>query len=89
MSSPLDDPVVRRRTQVIAFVRATKALGYGLLLTSIVGFVAGAIAGFPGLAVTVTVVGLVGSCIVLPVPIVLGYAVRKAEREDPLTPSRS
>ena len=89
MSASHDDPVVRRRLQVVAFVRATKALGYGLLLLSIAGFLVGAIAGFPGLAVSVTIVGLVGSCIVLPIPIVLGYAVRKAEREDPLTPRGS
>ena len=31
---------------------------------------------------TVTVVALVAACIVLPVPIVLGYGLRAAERED-------
>jgi ABC-type Fe3+ transport system permease subunit len=80
-----DDPVVRRRQQIDRFVRATKALGYLLLLVSIVAFGIGALLDFPDWAVRASVVGLVGSCIVLPIPIVLGYAVRKAEREDPLT----
>ena len=31
---------------------------------------------------TATVVALVGACIVLPVPIVMGYGLRAAERED-------
>ena len=32
--------------------------------------------------VTVTVVALVAGCVILPVPIVLGYGLRAAERED-------
>ena len=53
-----------------------------LLLGAVVAFVVAAIAGFPSWAVTVTVVALVGACVVLPVPIVLGYGLRAAERED-------
>ncbi len=79
------DPIVARRRQVAAVVRATKRFGYLLLLASIVGFVAGVWTDFESWAVGVAVVGLVGACIVLPIPIVLGYAVSKAEREDPLT----
>ena len=45
-------------------------------------FVAAAIAGFPSALLTVTVVSLVAACLVLPVPIVLGYGLRAAERED-------
>jgi len=33
-------------------------------------------------AVTVTVAALVVACVVLPVPIVIGYGVRAAEREE-------
>jgi hypothetical protein len=41
-----------------------------------------AISGFPSGIVTVTVVALIAACVVLPVPIVLGYGLRAAERED-------
>jgi hypothetical protein len=45
-------------------------------------FVVAAVAGFPSAVVTVTVVALVGACVVLPAPIILGYGLRAAERED-------
>jgi hypothetical protein len=32
--------------------------------------------------VTVTIVSLVAACVILPVPIVMGYGLRAAERED-------
>jgi hypothetical protein len=81
-----DDPVVARRAQVTRFVTWSKRVGYALLLASIGAFCLGAVTDFPSATVTVAVVGLIGSCVVLPIPIVLGYAVAKAEREDPLRP---
>jgi hypothetical protein len=77
-----DDPVVLRRARIARWVAVGKRVGYGLLLLAVVAFVVAAIAGFPTWAVTVTVVALVGACVVLPAPIVLGYGVRAAERED-------
>jgi hypothetical protein len=79
-----EDPVVRRRHQVATAVRVIKQIGYALLLASVIGFVLGALTDFEEWTVSLTVFGLVGACIVLPIPIVLGYAVAKAEREDPL-----
>jgi hypothetical protein len=77
-----DDPVVVRRRRIAHWVGLAKRVGYGLLLAAIVTFGIAAVAGFPSGLVTVTVVTLVGACIVLPVPIVLGYGVRAADRED-------
>ena len=77
-----DDPVVRRRARIARWVDLAKRVGYGLLLLAIVGFVVAAATGFPQAVVTLTVVALVAACIVLPAPIVLGYGVRAAERED-------
>ncbi len=59
-----------------------KRIGYLLLLTAIVAFFAGLVTGFPSAAVAVSIVGLIGSCIVLPPAIIAGYAVKAAERED-------
>ena len=78
------DPVVRRRQQIATAVRVTKRIGYALLTVSVFGFVLGALTDFESWTVSLTALGLVGGCVVLPVPIVLGYAVAKAEREDPL-----
>ena len=42
----------------------------------------GVATGFASASVTVCVVGLVIACVVLPIPIVIGYGVRAAARED-------
>ena len=77
-----DDPVLQRRARIARWVSLAKRIGYGLLLLAIVAFVVAAIAGFPSGVVTLTVVALIAACVVLPVPIVLGYGLRAAERED-------
>ena len=76
------DPVAARRARIARWVGLAKRLGYALLLLAVILFVIAAIAGFPSALVTTTVVALVGACIVLPVPIVMGYGLRAAERED-------
>jgi hypothetical protein len=76
------DPVAVRRARIARWVGIAKRVGYALLLLAVVAFVVAAIAGFPTALVTVTVVALIAACVVLPVPIVLGYGVRAAERED-------
>jgi hypothetical protein len=80
--APEPDPVLERRGRIRRVVALGKRVGYLLLLGAVVAFVVAAAAGFPSWAVTVTIVSLVGACIVLPVPIVLGYGLRAAERED-------
>jgi hypothetical protein len=80
--APEPDPVIERRARIARGVTLAKRVGYLLLLAAVVAFVVAAVAGFPSWAVTVTVVALIGACIVLPVPIVLGYGLRAAERED-------
>jgi type III secretory pathway component EscV len=77
-----DDSVVEQRARIARWVGAAKRVGYGLLLLAVIGFVVAAIAGFPTWVVTVTAVALIAACVVLPVPIVLGYGLRAAERED-------
>jgi membrane protein implicated in regulation of membrane protease activity len=79
---PDPDPVLQRRDRIARAVTLGKRVGYLLLLAAVAAFVVGALAGFPNWAVTVTIVALVGACVVLPVPIVLGYGLRAAERED-------
>ncbi|MFN8036923.1 MAG: hypothetical protein U0V73_13390 [Acidimicrobiia bacterium] len=77
------DPILARRARIARVVGLAKRVGYTALLVGIVAFVIGAFTSFPSWTVTVSVVGLVASCVILPAPIVLGYGIRKAEREDP------
>ncbi len=77
-----DDPVLARRARIARMVSVAKRIGYLALGVAIVAFFIAIIAGFPTWAVTVSVVGLIAACIVLPLPIVFGYGVRAAERED-------
>jgi hypothetical protein len=79
--SPVD-PVRERRARIARFATITQRIGYSALVVAIVTFAIGAIADFPHWSVVVTVVALVAAIVILPVPIVLGYGVRAAERED-------
>jgi len=76
------DPVAARRARIARGVSLAKRVGYSLLLLAVLGFAAAAATGFPTTLVTLTAVALVAACVVLPVPIVLGYGLRAAERED-------
>jgi len=77
-----DDPVLARRERIARAAAIGKRIGYLALALAIVAFFVGVVAGFPAWTVTVTITGLVVACVVLPLPIVLGYGVRAAARED-------
>jgi hypothetical protein len=76
------DPVVERRARIARAVAIARRVGYLLLLVAVAGFVAAVATGFPSWAVTLTIIALVAACVILPVPIVLGYGLRAAEREE-------
>jgi hypothetical protein len=77
-----EDPVVARRRRIARFVAIGKRIGYLALLVAIVAFFVGVATSFPSWTVTVSIAGLAIACLVLPLPIVLGYGVRAADRED-------
>jgi hypothetical protein len=56
--------------------------GYGLLLVAIAAFGVGLFAGFSGTTVAIVTVCLAATTVTLAPGIVLGYAVRAAQRED-------
>jgi hypothetical protein len=76
------DPILKRRGRIAFWVRLGKQIGYGALTVAILGFVVGAATDFPGVVVTICVAGLVTAIVVLPAPIVFGYGIRAAEREE-------
>ena len=76
------DPIRVRRTRIARVVRYAKRAGYAALAVAVVSFVIAAATDFPALAVDLSIAALVAAIVILPVPIVLGYGVRAAERED-------
>lgn len=78
----VDDPVLVRRARIAAQVNLAKRIGYLGLLVAIVGFGIGIATSFSGPIITVAVIGLIVGCVVLPIPIVLAYGVKAADRED-------
>ena len=82
MVSSSIDPVRARRARIARFVKIAQRFGYGALLTAIVAFAVGLVSDFPGWSVVVTTATLTAAIVILPVPIVLGYGVRAAEREE-------
>lgn len=81
MNEP-NDPIRARRAQIARGVQLAKRIGYGALLLAIVTFIAGAASGFPDWLVTITIVALASAIVILPLPMVLGYGIRAAERDD-------
>lgn len=81
--SPLEsDPVLIRRARIAAQVKLAKRVGYSGLLVAIVAFGVGIITEFTRTLSTVAAIGLAIGIVVLPIPIVLGYGVMAANRED-------
>jgi hypothetical protein len=76
------DPVVARRRRIAKAADAAQRAGYLLFLAAIVGFVAGVVLDFPRALVTVIVACLVVGSVLLAPAIVLGYAVKAADRDD-------
>lgn len=82
MDSSPADPVLARRRQLARGAELAQRAGYGLFGAAVVVFVVGFVAGFTAGVVTVILVALgVGSALLAPA-IVIGYAVKAADRED-------
>lgn len=79
---PDDDPVMVNRRRIGALVKIGKRVGYTALLIAIVVFFVGLATNFPTWTVDVIVIALIVSIVVLPAPIVFGYGIRAAEREE-------
>jgi hypothetical protein len=83
-----DDPILARRARIARAAALGKRLGYLALAVAIASFVAGVVTDFARWTVVLSTTGLVLACIILPIPIVLGYGVRAADREEKDPPGR-
>lgn len=82
MPEPEGDPVLRRREQARRAAGLAQRGGWLLYGVAMVVFVGGFVADFTSLTVTVVVACLVVGSLLLAPGIVLGYAVRAADRDD-------
>lgn len=78
----MTDPVRAKRAQAARLAEVGQRVGYLLLGVAVVAFVVGAVQGFSGVTTAVVTGSLLATTVVLAPAIVLGYAVKAAERED-------
>ncbi len=81
-SSTTLDPVLAQRRRIARLVGIAKRVGYLALLVAIVAFFVGLIVGFAPVIAAIATAGLITACVILPIPIVLGYGIRAANRAD-------
>lgn len=83
-----DDEVTRRRARIATAVSISKRIGYFCLLVSCVSVGIALFNDLPRGLITTAIISLAAACVILPLPIVLGYGVRAADREDRGIPRR-
>ena len=81
-SATADDPVRRRRRQVARWTLLANRIGYLVLALAMALFVIAFVVGFSGPMATAVIVAMLVSFALLAPSIVLGYAVKAAERDD-------
>ena len=77
-----DDPVRRRRATAQRIARLASRAGYALIATAVVVFFVALATDFNATMATIITVALVAGCVLLAPAIIVGYAVKAAERED-------
>jgi hypothetical protein len=83
MASAVDpDPVRLRRARVARWTAVANRAGYVLLGVAVALFFLALAVGFNGTMATLVIAALIAACVLLAPSIVLGYAVKAAERED-------
>jgi len=81
-SSPSDDPVIRRRRQVEKWTLLANRIGYLILALAMTLFIMAFLFGFSAPMASSIVVCMLVSFTLLAPSIILGYAVKAADRDD-------
>ena len=77
-----EDPVIVRREQFARWAKIGNRVGYGLFLISLLSFAYGSAFTFTDAVSIIATICLVAVSVVLMPAIILGYAVKAAERDD-------
>jgi len=81
-AGPAPDPVRARRQQVARWSLLANRIGYLFVAVAVAVFIIGFVLGFTPPVVAIVVATLLIGCALLLPSIILGYAVKAAERED-------
>jgi hypothetical protein len=81
VSSP-HDPVRARRAKVARYTLLANRIGYLFFALAIATFIIGFAISFNGFVSAVVIGSMVVGCVLLAPAIVLGYAVKAAEKDD-------
>ena len=76
------DPVRVRRAQIAKWTLLANRVGYLFVALAMALFFMAFVLGFSSVMATLVIISLVIGCILLAPTIVLGYAVKAAERDD-------
>lgn len=79
---PKADPIRARRGQVARWTQRANRLGYACFAVAIATFVIGFVVSFNSAVSTIVITAMVVGSVLLAPAIVLGYAVKAAERDD-------
>jgi VanZ family protein len=82
VTEPVTDPVRARRQRVARWTKLANRLGYVFFGIAIVTFVVGFLVSFNGAVSAIVVASMIIGSMLLAPAIVLGYAVKAAERDD-------
>jgi ABC-type transport system involved in cytochrome bd biosynthesis fused ATPase/permease subunit len=77
-----DDPIRQRRERIRRLVSIASRTGYALLAVAVVVFFVAIATEFNSTMAAIIVAAFIASCVLLAPSIVLGYAVKAADRED-------
>ena len=80
--SPANDPVRARRQKVAHYTLLANRIGYLFFAVAIATFIIGFAISFNGTVSTIVIASVVIGSLLLAPAIVLGYAVKAAERDD-------
>jgi hypothetical protein len=78
----MTDPIRARRRKVARWTRIANRLGYLCFAIAIATFVVGFVVSFNGAVSAVVITSMIVGSVFLAPAIVLGYAVKAAERDD-------
>jgi hypothetical protein len=81
-TTPSNDPVRVRRQKVAKYTLLANRIGYLFFALAIATFIIGYAVSFNGAVLTIVIGSLVVGSALLAPSIVLGYAVKAAERDD-------
>ena len=76
------DPVRARRVKIAKWTLLANRLGYLFVALSMALFVMAFVLGFNSTMATLVIISFIIGCVLLAPSIILGYALKAAERED-------